>query len=108
MIEDSYRLTVRLLVTGTGTWTTKLLWLATSVVGNEQSTVVRDESLLQLVLAVLIDVLLVVGNLHFCVSSLMLHVCYGEAISLARSCGCGGRVPTCGGSVGHTMLLAIA
>lgn len=78
MIEDSYRLTVRLLVTGTGTWTTKLLWLATSVVGNEQSTVVRDESLLQLVLAVLIDVLLVVGDLHFCVSSLMLHVCYGE------------------------------
>lgn len=78
MIEDSYRLTVRLLVTGTGTWTTKLLWLATSVVGNEQGTVVRDESLLQLVLAVLIDVLLVVGNLHFCVSSLMLHVCYGE------------------------------
>lgn len=78
MIEDSYRLTVRLLVTGTGTWTTKLLWLATSVVGNEQSTVVSDESLLQLVLAVLIDVLLVVGDLHFCVSSLMLSLWYGE------------------------------
>lgn len=36
--------------------------LATPVVGNEEGTVVLDESLLQLVLGVLIDELLVVGN----------------------------------------------
>lgn len=58
----STHLSVRLLVPGTGTWTTKLLWLAASVVGNKQGTVVRDQSLLELVLAVLVDVLLVVGD----------------------------------------------
>ena len=60
------RLTVRLLVPGTGTWTTKLLWLASPVVGNEESTVVLGQGLLELVLGVLIDVLLVVGNEGLC------------------------------------------
>jgi hypothetical protein len=58
----AYRLTVRLLETGTGTRTTKLLGLATTVVGNEEGTVVLGKSLLEHVLAVLIDVLLVVGD----------------------------------------------
>lgn len=57
-----YPLTVRLLVPRTRTWTAKLLWLAPSVVGNEECAVVLDEGLLELVLAVLIDVLLVVGD----------------------------------------------
>lgn len=56
-------LPVGFLVTSTGTWTTELLWLAPSVVGDEKGAVVGDQGLLQLVLAVLIDVLLVVGNL---------------------------------------------
>jgi hypothetical protein len=54
---------VRLLVSGTSTWTAELLGLATTVVGNEEGTVVGDEGLLQLVLGVLIDVLLVVRDL---------------------------------------------
>jgi hypothetical protein len=58
----AYRLTVRLLVPGTRTWTTELLGLAPPVVGNEQCAVVLDESLLELVLRVLVDVLLVVGD----------------------------------------------
>jgi hypothetical protein len=60
--EIAYRLTVRLLETGTGTGTTELLGLATTVVGNEEGTVVLSKSLLEHVLAVLIDVLLVVGD----------------------------------------------
>lgn len=58
------RLSVRLLVSGPGTWTAELLWLASSVVGDEESAVVGDKSLLELVLGVLIDVLLVVGDLQ--------------------------------------------
>jgi len=56
------RLTVRLLVPGARTWTAELLGLAPPVVGNEQCAVVLDESLLELVLRVLVDVLLVVGD----------------------------------------------
>lgn len=55
-------LTVRLLVTGTGTTTTELLRLCAAVVGNQKRAVVLDESLLELVLGVLVDVLLVVGD----------------------------------------------
>lgn len=55
-------LSVRLLVTGSGTGTTKLLGLAASVVGDEKGTVELDKSLLESVLAVLIDELLVVGD----------------------------------------------
>lgn len=58
------RLSVGLLVAGTGTWTAELLGLASSVVGDEECAVVGDKGLLQLVLAVLVDVLLVVCNLR--------------------------------------------
>lgn len=47
---------------GTGTWTTELLWLTSPIVGNEEGTVVCSQRLLELVLGVLIDKLLVVGN----------------------------------------------
>jgi hypothetical protein len=60
--QFSGSLTVRFLVAGTGTWTTELLGLGASRVGNEECTVVLDESLLELVLGVLIDELLVVGD----------------------------------------------
>ena len=56
------RLTVRLLVPRTRTGTAELLGLAPPVVGNEQCAVVLDERLLELVLRVLVDVLLVVGD----------------------------------------------
>ena len=52
----------RTLVTGASTGTTELLGLAPPVVGNEQCAVVLDESLLELVLGVLVDVFLVVGD----------------------------------------------
>lgn len=55
-------LTVGLLVAGAGTATTELLGLGTAVVGNQECAVVLSKSLLQLVLGVLIDVLLVVGD----------------------------------------------
>lgn len=55
-------LTVRLLVTGAGTATTELLGLRATVVGDEEGTVVLGEGLLDLVLGVLIDELLVVGD----------------------------------------------
>lgn len=60
--SSSNRLTVRFLVPGARTWTSELLRLAPPVVGNEQCAVVLDERLLELVLAVLVDVLLVVGD----------------------------------------------
>ena len=50
------------MVPRTRTWTTELLGLAPPVVGNEKGTVVLNECLLELVLGVLIDVLLVVGD----------------------------------------------
>lgn len=56
------RLTVRFLVTSTGTATSELLGFCAAVIGNKQCAVVLDESLLQLVLGVLVDVLLVVGD----------------------------------------------
>jgi len=55
-------LTVGLLEARAGTLTTELLGLASSAVGNEECAVVGDKSLLQLVLGVLIDELLVVGD----------------------------------------------
>lgn len=55
-------LTVRLLVPCASTATTELLGLRTTVVGNEQCAVVLDKSLLELVLGVLVNVLLVVGD----------------------------------------------
>jgi len=56
------RLTVRFLVSCPGTWSTELLGLASSVVSHQQGTVVRVQGLLKLVLGVLIDELLVVGD----------------------------------------------
>lgn len=56
------RLTVRLLVPGARTWTAELLGFAATVVGNEERSVELDEGLLELVLGVLVDVLLVVGD----------------------------------------------
>lgn len=66
---SSIRLTVRLLVSGTGTGTAKLLGLASTVVGNEECPVVLHQGLLELVLCVLVNVFLVVGDLHACVSA---------------------------------------
>lgn len=57
-------LTVGLLEARAGTLTTELLGLASSVVGDEECAVVGNKSLLQLVLGVLIDELLVVGDLE--------------------------------------------
>ena len=61
-ISTNHRLTVGFLVSRTRTWTTELLGLAPPIVGNKQGTVVLDQGLLQLVLGVLVDVLLVVGD----------------------------------------------
>lgn len=58
-------LTVRFLVSGSGTWTSELLGFRPSVVGNEKCAVVLDKGLLQLVLCELIDEFLVVGNDSF-------------------------------------------
>lgn len=55
-------LTVGFLVSRSGTWTTKLLGLAPSVVGNQERSVVLDKGLLQLVLGVFVDEFLVVGD----------------------------------------------
>lgn len=56
------RLTVRLLVTGAGTGTAELLGLHAAVIGDEEGTVELDESRLEGVLAVLVNVLLVVAD----------------------------------------------
>jgi hypothetical protein len=55
-------LTVGLLEARAGTVTTELLGLAPPVVGDEECAVVLDEGLLELVLGVLVDELLVVGD----------------------------------------------
>lgn len=55
-------LTVRFLETSTSTWTTEDLGLTASVIGDKKSAIVLSEGLLQLVLGVLIDKLLVVGD----------------------------------------------
>jgi hypothetical protein len=57
-----HHLTVRFLVARASTWTAELLGLAPSVIGDEQCAVVLDEGLLKLVLGVLVDVFLVVGD----------------------------------------------
>lgn len=59
-------LSVRLLEAGSGTWTTELLGLAAAVVGDEEGTVELDKSLLEQVLAVLVNKLLVVGDEGLC------------------------------------------
>lgn len=59
---DFLRLTVRFLVTGTSTWTTELLGLGPSGIGDEECAVVLKESLLELVLGVLVNEFLVVSD----------------------------------------------
>ena len=54
------RSSVRLLVPGAGTWTTELLGLAATVVGDQEGPVVLLKRRLEQVLAVLVDVFLVV------------------------------------------------
>jgi len=53
-------LTVRFLVSGSGTWTTELLGFTPSVIRNQERSVVLHEGLFQLVLGILVDVFLVV------------------------------------------------
>lgn len=55
-------LTVGLLESGTSTFTTEFLWFWSSAVGNQQSSVVGCESLLQLVLGLFIHIFLVVSD----------------------------------------------
>lgn len=50
------KLSVRLLVAGTGSWTSELLGLAATRISNQQGTVVVDQDVLQLLLGGLIDV----------------------------------------------------
>lgn len=50
------------MVSGTSTWTTKLLWFASSWISNEKGSVISNQSLLEFVLALFINVLLVVSN----------------------------------------------
>jgi hypothetical protein len=86
------RLSVRLLVAGAGTGTAELLGLAAAVVGDEEGAVVGDEGLLELVLAVLVDVFLVVRDLLVKMTGLV-----------RREKGVGSLLV-----VGRTMLLAMA
>jgi len=60
--HPSPHLTVRFLESGSGSGTSKLLRLTTSVIGHQQGSVVSDKLLLYDVLASLINVLLVVGD----------------------------------------------
>jgi hypothetical protein len=53
---SQYNLTVRLLVTSTGRWTTELLWLTTTRIADEQRSVITEEELLDLLLGLFIDV----------------------------------------------------
>ena len=53
---------VRFLVSGSGTWTTVLLWFASSWVSDQQSSVVLKKELLDLSFLCLVDEFLVVGN----------------------------------------------
>ena len=62
--RPSHRLTVRLLESGAGALSTKLLGLATAGIGDEKAAVELDEGNLQEVLGVLVDELGVVGNLR--------------------------------------------
>jgi hypothetical protein len=58
------RSTIRLLESGTGTLSAKLLRLATTGVSNQKAAVELDESSLEGALGVLVDVLGKIGNLE--------------------------------------------
>jgi hypothetical protein len=84
-------LTVGLLEARAGTLTTELLGLASSVVGDEECAVVGDKSLLELVLGVLIDELLVVGDLEMRVSldpveRVLFWMCRANHVGRAQIC----------------------
>ncbi len=55
-------LSVRLLISGSGTWTTELLGLASSGVSDNQGSVVSDQDISDLLLRGLINELLVVSQ----------------------------------------------
>jgi len=57
-----HRSSVRLLESGSGTFTTELLGLASSGIGDEEGLVVLEEDFLELSLALFVMVLLVVGE----------------------------------------------
>jgi len=61
--DQNNRLTVRLLESGTGTLSAKLLGLAPTGIGDEKAAVELNEGGLQEVLGVLVNVLGVVGDL---------------------------------------------
>lgn len=50
------KLSVRLLVAGTGTWTTELLGLASSRISDQQRTVVVDQNVLEFLLRGLVNI----------------------------------------------------
>lgn len=62
IVQQKKNLTVRLLVASTGSWSSELLRLTTSRVSDEERLVVGSEDILQFSLALLIDVLVIVGN----------------------------------------------
>ena len=62
LLPTTARSSVRFLESSSGTFTTELLWLASSGVGNNKTLVVRDKELLHLSLGGLIVVFLGVGN----------------------------------------------
>merc|ERR1712168_31471 len=55
-------LTVRFLVTRTGAGTAEFLRLLATGIGDEEGTIIRDEQILDLLLRLLVNILLVVGN----------------------------------------------
>lgn len=59
ILDESAALTVRLLVAGARSGTAELLRLAATRIGDEQRAVVLHQQVLQLLLALLVDVLLV-------------------------------------------------
>jgi hypothetical protein len=77
-------LTVRLLVSSASTGTTENLGFATPIVSNEESPIVLDKCLLQLVFRMLVYVFLVVRNYRLC-DGLSYGVDLGSVTSTANS-----------------------
>ena len=60
------QLTIRLLVSGTSTNTSKLLWLTATRIGNEEGSVKGNQFVLDYTLGCFINILLVKGNNGLC------------------------------------------
>lgn len=60
--KNKQDLSVRFLETSTSSWTTELLGLASARIGNEQTTIVLDQNVLDFLFGCLINVLLVESN----------------------------------------------